>query len=77
MSGNLDDLGEQPLEWTSMNIEKKRVFVRVDRINPALDQAADAWLRKNDPEYAEQEEEEQAETRELFKTGPKSGQNTH
>lgn len=72
-SGNLDDLGTQPLEWAPLDIDKKRVFARVDRINPALDQAADAWLRANDPEYAAQEEEEQAETRKLFKTGPGSG----
>ncbi len=72
-TGNLDDLGAQPLEWTAMNIDKKRVFARVDRINPALDQAADAWLRANDPQFSElEEEEEQAETAKLFKTGPTS-----
>lgn len=70
------ELGPLPLEWTAVEIEKRKIFVRADRSNPALDHAAEDWLAANDPEHQELEEEEEAEARKLFKTGrDDSGQN--
>lgn len=63
LSANLVDLHDLPLMWTQIEVEKRKIFVRVDKANPVLDQAADEWLSKNDPELKRQttEEEEAAE----------------
>ncbi len=61
-----------PFEWTQMDIERFRVFVKMDKSNPRLDQEADDWLAKNDPKHRERLEEEARETEKLFVTGPKT-----
>lgn len=58
-----------PLEWAGIKIEKRSVFLIVDKSNLELDTAAEDWLAKNDPHYQENLEKEQAETEELFITG--------
>ncbi len=58
-----------PFDWTRIEIEKSRVFVKIDKSNPELDQMADAWLQKNDPKFKEHQELEEAETEKLFVTG--------
>jgi hypothetical protein len=70
--GTLDDLGKDvPFEWTKADINKLRIYFRVDKANPGLDQAAEDWLAKNDPRYQERLEEEAEETEALFIRGPK------
>jgi len=66
LDANLQDLGELPLEWTQVDINKRKLFVRVDRANPSLDQAADQWLAKNDPGFLENEAEESKKAEKLF-----------
>ena len=58
-----------PFEWTPVTIEKQKVHVRVDRTHLALDQMADDWLAKHDPDFLAQLEEDEHETEDLFVTG--------
>lgn len=64
----LDDI---PFEWTPFTIAKRKVFLRMDKANPALERATDAWLAQNDPDYHARLEREKAETEKLFVTGAK------
>lgn len=52
---SLAALKNVPLLWTPIEVEKRTIFVRVDRANPALDILADEWLKKNDPLLKKQE----------------------
>ncbi len=64
-------LQELPLLWTSIESDGKRIFIKIDQSNPLLDDAANEWLSKHDPEFLEREAEEQKETENLFVTGPR------
>lgn len=64
-----------PFEWAKLAVEKHNVYLKVDKANPNLDQLADDWLAKNDPELAAREREEHTETEKLFVTGPKKKPN--
>lgn len=70
---SLAALEDIPYDWTALEVEKRKVYLKVDKSNPSLDQMTEDWLAKNDPKYAEREEEEQKETEKLFFTGPKKG----
>ncbi len=74
---SLSALSDVPFEWTPMNVERFRVYLRVDKANPKLDQMADEWLDQNDPERKEREAREHEETEKLFVTGPKKGETRH
>ncbi len=37
-----------PFDWTKMQVNKRDVYLKVDRSNPTLDQAADEWLEKHE-----------------------------
>ena len=70
--GTLDDLGKDlPFEWTKAEINNIRIYFRVDKANPGLDQMADDWLAKNDPRYEENQAADAAEAEALFVMGPK------
>lgn len=69
---SLAALDKAPLEWTEIEIERTRVWVRVDKANPEIDRMTDDWLAKNDPELQGLLDEEERETSELFFTGPKN-----
>lgn len=72
LSGDsLNDFENAPLQWTSVEVERFRVHVKVDRTNPKLESMADDWLRQNDPKFSEQTEQEQSDTERRFFTGPK------
>lgn len=66
----LSALENVPFEWTSVEVEKRRIYVKLDKSNPRLEEMADEWLRKHDPDLARLEEEQEAETERLFVTGP-------
>ncbi|MFL5812398.1 MAG: hypothetical protein ACJ763_02375 [Bdellovibrionia bacterium] len=66
-----------PFEWAELKVERYKVYLKVDKANPMLDQMADAWLEKNDPEIRAEHEEEEKETENLFVTGPKRKSTTH
>lgn len=59
-----------PFEWAPIEVERHTIYVRVDKSNPKLDDAADEWLKKHDPLAHEIEQRTQAETEALFITGP-------
>ncbi len=74
---SLSALEDIPYDWTPVDVEKRKVFLKLDKSNPVLDQAADDWLAKNDPDYEERLKAEQLETEKLFVTGPKKGDRVH
>jgi hypothetical protein len=77
VEGPLSKLNDIPFEWTVLQIEKNRIYVKMDKANPLIDQMADEWLSKHDPEIVELEEQEEEETKDLFVTGVKKpGRNT-
>lgn len=69
---SLSALENIPFDWTPMEIEKKNIFLKVDKANPSLDQMTEDWLEKNDPDLHKIRAQEEAETEALFITGPKS-----
>ena len=71
-SESLASLDDIPFHWTETTVEKRKIFLKVDKSNPRLDQLADDWLNKNDPDFEERQKAEQAETEKLFVTGPSS-----
>lgn len=74
-SASLSELAEKgpvPQEWTQIEVEKRKLHVRADKTNPAMDAAADAWLAKNDPGFLENEEKEAKKAEQLFVLPPKA-----
>lgn len=71
---SLAALEEVPFEWTALEVGKRTLYVKVDKSNPALDQMADEWLAKRDPEAAARLKEEQSQAERLFVTGPRPGE---
>ncbi len=51
IEGSISEIEGLPLEWSKVEINGKTVYLRADRSNPKLDQAADEWLKKNDPKH--------------------------
>jgi hypothetical protein len=72
MDPSLSALQNVPFEWTKVEIENSRVYLKVDRANPRLDQLADEWLKKNDPDLKRLEEENEEAMEDLFITGAPS-----
>jgi hypothetical protein len=68
---SLSSLENVPFHWTPFDVNRRKVFLKIDKANPNLDQAADQWLAQHDPHFKEQQEQEEKETEELFFTGPK------
>ncbi len=51
---SLSALEEAPFEWTAVSHEIEDqipVWVRMDKLNPLLEDLTERWLRENDPEY--------------------------
>jgi hypothetical protein len=71
MGASLSALEDAPFEWTAVEIEKRRVYVKVDKTNPKLERLAEDWLKNNDPEHALRQAAEEEEAKKLFVTGPK------
>lgn len=59
-------LDEIPLSWTSFEVNKRTVHVKVDSSNPVMEQMADDWLAKNDPDHGQLEEKSAKEAEELL-----------
>lgn len=69
---SLSALEEVPFLWTPVQSERRQIFLKIDKANPLLDQMADDWLAKNDPELQKQEEKEDQETQDLFFTAERT-----
>ncbi len=77
---SLSALEKVPFDWAKVESGRFKVFLKVDKANPSLDQLADDWLRQNDPSLKDEDQEEQKEASELFVTGEKAkrgGGNLH
>ena len=59
-----------PFEWAAVEVDRRKIYLKVDKANPVLEEQADDWLAKHDPDFKEIEAEEQEETEKLFVTGP-------
>lgn len=71
---SLSALENVPFHWTEVEADKKRIYIKLDKSNLALDEMADDWLKKYDPDLQKLEEETEKETEKLFVTGPKKNQ---
>ena len=69
-SESLSAVEDIPFVWTQTNVERRRIYLRVDKANPQLEALADDWLRKHDPNLHELEEMNEEEAEKLFITGP-------
>jgi hypothetical protein len=80
IEGELSEAKQEglPLQWTELEVEKRKIFVKLDKSNPVLEEAADAWLSKHDPEHAVQLKQDEQEAEKLFVLPPKpSKKNVH
>jgi hypothetical protein len=68
---SLSALEGVPHDWTLIEVERYKVYLKVDKANIELEAAADEWLAKNDPKYQEMLAEEEEAVKELFVTGVK------
>jgi hypothetical protein len=53
---SLGALEDAPFDWSPIKVtetQKSTIHVKIDKSNPTLDRLAEEWLRKNDPDYAE------------------------
>jgi hypothetical protein len=73
LSASMGEVAGLPLEWTEVTQSKRKIFVRVDKSNLVLDQAADDWLAKHDPEHKRSERKSEQEAEKLFVLPPKAG----
>ncbi len=64
-------LESAPFEWTKLDVDRFRVFVKVDKSNPSLETMTAKWLAENDPQAKDAAETETRETEDLFVTGKK------
>jgi len=51
LADSLTTVDNAPFDWNPIEIEKRTVFVKMDKANPEIDRATDEWLKKNDPDY--------------------------
>jgi len=68
---SLGALEDVPFDWSAVDIEGRKIHLKLDKANPSLERMTDDWLAKNDPEHKLREKEEHDETEKLFVTGPK------
>ncbi len=73
LSPALSALGSAPLLWTEAEVSKRKIWLKIDKSNPVLDQAADDWLAKNDPDFEKRQKEEAKEAESMFVLPPKNG----
>lgn len=71
-SGSLGSVEDLPFEWTKIEFDNRRVWILADKSNPNLDEMTDKWLAENDPALHSEEDEYEAETKDLFVTGAKA-----
>ena len=69
---SLSALENAPFEWSVLESNQRKIYVKLDKSNPEMDEMTEQWLKEHDPEYKNREENEQKETESLFVTGPKN-----
>jgi hypothetical protein len=69
LSGTLAALEDIPYIWTKMEVGKQEIHLKVDKSNPELDEMANDWLKKNDPDLKDLDQKNQKDAENLFVTG--------
>ena len=77
-SPHLNDIEDVPFHWTALEIEKRNVYVKMDKSRPELEKETEEWLEQNDPdlksELDEEKQKRQQEKEEALKEYLKSNQ---
>lgn len=68
-SQSLSAMDNIPFHWSEAKIDRYRIYLKVDKSNPKLDQMADQWLSQHDPELKQLHEQNEEDARKLFVTG--------
>ncbi|RYZ62781.1 MAG: hypothetical protein EOP09_18470 [Proteobacteria bacterium] len=71
LSESMSAFESAPFEWTEIEMEKRRIFLKLDKSNPNLEAQAEQWLRENDPDLENQEQQWEEEAQGMFVKGPK------
>ncbi|MBC7693769.1 MAG: hypothetical protein H7222_18530 [Methylotenera sp.] len=71
-SESLSAFEEIPFEWTRIELDRYKIFVKVDKSNPELEKLADEWLEKHDPQEDHIQQQNEKDTAALFVTGEKA-----
>lgn len=68
IAGSLSAYEEAPFQWTSLTLQsnKRSLFVKIDKVNPALEKMTEDWLQENDPEWKEASEAEHSSDAEFL-----------
>ena len=69
LAESLASLDDIPFHWTKMEVGKLEVHLKVDKSNPELDEMADEWLKKNDPDLKDLDQQNERDAEKLFVTG--------
>ena len=62
-----------PFVWTPLTVNKRQIFLLVDKSNPDIEQMTEKWLAENDPNYLDEGEREQKSDEELLELRLQSG----
>lgn len=68
-SSTLSSFKEIPFDWTELTVNKRKVFLKVDKSNPKLDQMADDYLLQNDPNLKSEADKNEEDAEDLIVTG--------
>jgi hypothetical protein len=69
-SHSLSAMDNVPFHWSEVRLDRYRIYLKVDKSNPKLDEMADNWLKKHDPDLRQLQEQEEEDVKKLFVTGP-------
>jgi len=72
----LSALENVPFQWTEIECNNSRIYLKVDKANLKVEALAEEWLRENDPEFLKNEQEEYKKSENLFITGPRKSDTT-
>lgn len=68
-SSSLSEMKDIPFHWSEFPINKRSIYLKVDKSNALIDELTDEWLDKNDPALKAESEKEHEESENLFVTG--------
>ena len=63
---SLSSFDDVPFDWSGTKIQKRTVFLRVDKANPELEKKAEDWLKSNDPNYEELQAKNEKDAKDLL-----------
>ena len=68
---SLSAIDDAPYDWSPVEVDRFKIYLKIDKTNPALDEMADEWLKKHDPDRKARKKREHEETEKLFVSGPR------